>query len=460
MSTEIAIQVKNLSKCYQIYDKPQDRLKQSIFRGHKKFYRDFWALRDISFEVKQGGAIGIIGRNGAGKSTLLQLLCKTLTPTTGEILIKGRVAALLELGAGFNPEFTGRENVYLNGAVLGLSRQEIDERFNKIITFADIGEFLEQPVKTYSSGMFVRLAFAVQACVEPDVLIIDEALAVGDVFFRQKCYQRLRQLRENGTAILLVTHSMGDVEEFCDSAILLDQGLSIFQGKSVEAVKRYYLLEQQKRKIHTVSSPEVKEKPKRAKQINVLDFWPESDGWLDISAVPQISQGLARCTAIMICNSEGQAQHIFSQGETATFFYEFELLQDIEIPIGGILIHTDKGILVHGKHSLQSLTFSPNYALSGNRLRFKQDVILNISTGEYSCEVGLSAISEVDYVRRAYLSNAELEAQVTRLCHVPEAAVFTVILGSCSERGEMPFHGMTDLPGELRVILTTETENI
>ena len=176
MSSDIAIKVENLSKCYQLYEKPRDRLLQMLFRGHRQYYREFWALRDVSFEVKKGETIGIIGRNGSGKSTLLQMICGTLNPTSGSIQTHGRIAALLELGSGFNPEFTGRENVYMNASVLGLSKEEVDARFDEIVAFADIGDFIEQPVKTYSSGMYVRLAFAVIAHVDADILVIDEAL--------------------------------------------------------------------------------------------------------------------------------------------------------------------------------------------------------------------------------------------------------------------------------------------
>src|SRR5829696_2572400 len=188
---EVAISVRGAGKMHRIYDRPQDRLKQMLWRGRRQYGREFWALRDVSFELRRGEMMGIIGRNGSGKSTLLQIIAGTLTPSEGEVTVNGRVAALLELGSGFNPEFTGRENVFLNGSILGISREEIQQRFDDIAAFADIGGFIEQPVKTYSSGMLVRLAFAVQASIEPDVLIVDEALAGGDVFFRQKCYRRL-----------------------------------------------------------------------------------------------------------------------------------------------------------------------------------------------------------------------------------------------------------------------------
>jgi ABC-type polysaccharide/polyol phosphate transport system ATPase subunit len=231
-SNDVAISVSNLSKCYQIYDTPHDRLKQFVMprirrlarKSKKQYFREFWALKDVSFEIKKGEIVGIIGRNGSGKSTLLQLICGTLTPTSGRIQTRGRVAALLELGSGFNPEFTGRENVYMNATVLGLSTEEIDARFDAISTFADIGDFIEQPVKTYSSGMIVRLAFAVAIHIEPDILIVDEALAVGDIVFQMKCLDKMEQIRSCGTTILFVSHSLEQVKRFCVSAVWLEHG--------------------------------------------------------------------------------------------------------------------------------------------------------------------------------------------------------------------------------------------
>ena len=239
MSSDMVIQVRNLSKCYEIYEKPQDRLLQMLSRGRKQFFKEFWALRDISFEVKQGETFGIIGRNGSGKSTLLQILAGTLAQTSGEALVKGRVAALLELGSGFNPEFTGRENVYLNGSVLGLTQREIEDRYDQIVEFADIGEFVDQPVKTYSSGMFVRLTFAVQAHIGSDILIIDEALSVGDIFFQQKCFRHLESLREQGVSIIFVSHDTQAMIKLCDRAIILKDGYLKNQGKAADMAAKY-----------------------------------------------------------------------------------------------------------------------------------------------------------------------------------------------------------------------------
>jgi len=242
MCSDFAIRVRGLSKCYHIYDKPQDRLKQGLWRGRRQFYREFWALRDVSFEIKQGETVGIIGRNGSGKSTLLQMIAGTLTPTSGTVEVKGRVAALLELGSGFNPEFSGRENVYMNGAILGLSEAEVSARYEEIAAFADIGDFIEQPVKTYSSGMVVRLAFAVAINVDPEILIIDEALSVGDELFQRKCFSRIEALRARGVTILFVSHSGGQIVELCDRAVLMDRGEKLAAGLPKQIVGRYLKL--------------------------------------------------------------------------------------------------------------------------------------------------------------------------------------------------------------------------
>lgn len=248
--TNIALRVSNLSKCYHIYDRPQDRLKQSfvpqlralIGRDPGCYYREFWALNDVSFEVAQGETVGIIGRNGSGKSTLLQMICGTLEPTIGTVETKGRIAALLELGAGFNPEFTGRENVYMNATVLGLTQDEINNRFEDIAAFADIGDFIEQPVKHYSSGMYARLAFAVAINVDPSILIVDEALAVGDEPFQRKCFARIEEIKRKGATILFVSHSSSAITALCDRAILLHNGNMIYTGVPKVAVGWYQKL--------------------------------------------------------------------------------------------------------------------------------------------------------------------------------------------------------------------------
>ena len=247
---ETAIRVEDLSKCYEIYSNPHDRLKQFVAprlqsvigQTQKQYFREFWALKDVAFEIKKGETVGVVGRNGSGKSTLLQIICGTLYPTKGKVETNGRIAALLELGSGFNPEFTGRENVYMNAAVMGLGKAEIGERYDDIVAFADIGQFIDQPVKTYSSGMMVRLAFAVAINVDPEILIIDEALSVGDELFQRKCFSRIEAIKKKGATILFVSHSGSVIIELCDRAVLMDGGEMLTSGLPKKIVGSYQKL--------------------------------------------------------------------------------------------------------------------------------------------------------------------------------------------------------------------------
>lgn len=250
MSCEIAIQAENLSKIYQLYRRPSDRFKQFLLGHRRTYYQSFAALSNVSFSLAKGEVLGLVGRNGAGKSTLLQLICGTLQASQGHLTVNGRVAALLELGAGFNPEFTGKENVYLNASILGLSKAEIDARYEEIIAFADIGDFIHQPVKTYSSGMYVRLAFAVATSVDPDILVIDEALSVGDGAFARKSFDRIMQLREKGATILFCSHSMYHIQAICNKALWLERGAIKLQGNPTEVVQAFQLSLTEKKSEH------------------------------------------------------------------------------------------------------------------------------------------------------------------------------------------------------------------
>ncbi len=239
MSSKFSIKVEQLSKCYQLYAKPQDRLKQMLLSRSKTYYREFWALRDVSFEIAPGETVGIIGRNGSGKSSLLQMICGTLSPTSGAVATHGRLAALLELGAGFNTEFTGRENVLLNAAILGFPQEQMLERMDEILAFSELGDFLDQPVKTYSSGMYARLAFSIAIHVDPEILIVDEALAVGDARFVAKCMRRIKDIQKTGASILFVSHDVSSVRTLCDRAIWLDKGRMLEQGDVFPVTGRY-----------------------------------------------------------------------------------------------------------------------------------------------------------------------------------------------------------------------------
>ena len=234
-----AIQVENVTKIYKLYDKPIDRLKESLSLSHREYHRDFYALNGLSFHVEKGQTVGIIGTNGSGKSTILKIITGVLTPTTGRVEVDGKISALLELGAGFNMDYTGIENIYMNGTMMGYSKKEMDEKLQDILDFADIGDFVYQPVKTYSSGMFVRLAFALAINVDPEILIVDEALSVGDVFFQAKCYRRMEEIRKSGTTILMVTHDMGSIIKYCDKVVLLNKGEFVAEGAPGRMVDMY-----------------------------------------------------------------------------------------------------------------------------------------------------------------------------------------------------------------------------
>lgn len=262
MFSSLAIDAQNLGKTFQLYDRPIDRLKQMIMRGRRRYYREFVALKDVSFELRKGEVLGLVGRNGAGKSTLLQLICGTLTPSGGRVAVHGRVAALLELGAGFNPDFTGHENIYLNASILGLSKAEIDDRYDAIVEFSGIADFIHQPVKTYSSGMYVRLAFSIATSVNPDVLIIDEALSVGDGAFARKSFDRIMQLRDHGATILFCSHSMYQIEALCTRAIWLERGAVQQLGSPASVVAAYQSFLDREMAQVNATAPQVIASPK------------------------------------------------------------------------------------------------------------------------------------------------------------------------------------------------------
>jgi lipopolysaccharide transport system ATP-binding protein len=448
----IIASVRQLGKMYLLYNKQMDRLKHILFgRLRKSYGKPFWALKDISFEIKKGETFGIIGRNGSGKSTLLQIMAGILQPTTGKVSINGRVAALLELGSGFNPEFTGRENVILNGMILGLTRAEIEAKFQDIAEFADIGDFIDQPVKIYSSGMFVRLAFAVAAGIDADLVLIDEALAVGDIFFRQKCYRRLQELREKGSSIVLVSHAMNEVEQFCEHALLLHDSQMVYLGTAVEAVKRFYFVQQTGSNYSKVlAKNDIKRTETKYQENGGMD-WPIPEAFIDLSNFPQVSNQQASCTAAAICSQDGESSLVFQQGEVASFFYEFIVNEEIEVPIGGVEIINDKGVIVHGKNSLLYGSQAPAYVAKGGRVRFRQDIKLDIAAGEYTFNIGFSTISQQDYAARKDLPHPELDAKIKILSIVLRAGKFAVVYRLNGEPVQLTHFGTANLQGQCQV---------
>jgi lipopolysaccharide transport system ATP-binding protein len=418
-SNDIAIRVTNLSKRYEIYDAPRDRLKQFVMprirriagKAHKQYFREFWALKDVSFEVKKGETVGIIGRNGSGKSTLLQMICGTLNPTSGSIQTNGRVAALLELGSGFNPEFTGRENVYMNASVLGLSNEEIDTCFNDIVAFADIGDFIEQPVKTYSSGMMVRLAFAVIAHVDADILIVDEALAVGDAVFTQKCMRFLRGFMKQGT-VLFVSHDTGSVVNLCQHAIWLNKGVVAQCGSAKEVVEAYIQFTQQeiygdKVRLKSIDSSK-NEKRKHDNQaddatidqgtaVTYFSQLDESAGW---------ETGKAKILSVRILNKDGHDISMLLGGEIVNLEIIAIAYERIYSPILGWFVKDRLGQSLFGEHTYTYVD-PPLLVKAGEKIEavFQFQIPL-LANGEYAITVSIAEGNPFEHTQHHWLHDA------------------------------------------------------
>jgi lipopolysaccharide transport system ATP-binding protein len=422
MSSEIAIKVENLSKCYQIYDTPGERLKQFILpklqrmlgKQPRQYFREFWALKDISFEVKKGETVGIIGRNGSGKSTLLQMICGTLNPTLGSITRYGRIAALLELGSGFNPEFTGRENVYLNGAVLGLSKDEIDARFDEIAAFAEIGDFIEQPVKTFSSGMMVRLAFAIAINVDPQILVVDEALSVGDELFQRKCFSRIENIRKAGGTILFVSHSGGTVVELCDRALLIDAGVRLAMGPPKQIVARYQkLLYAPNEKRETIRE-EIRRKDKIFETHTALgdDAFNVNDDQAQYTQVKLAAEELEeldesydphlkpKSTVVYetygayikqpgVYSTLGERVNHLSRGKTYYYRYRVRFDQSASNVRFGMLIKTINGMELGGAASAASMRDSLPFVTSGSVYDIEFSFVCRLNSGVYFLNAGV-----------------------------------------------------------------------
>ncbi len=422
MSSEIAIKVSNLSKCYQIYEQPRDRLKQSILprmqraagQTPKQYFREFWAVHDVSFEIRRGQTVGIIGRNGSGKSTLLQMICGTLNPSGGTVETHGRIAALLELGSGFNPEFTGRENVYMNATVLGLRKEEIDARYDDIVAFADIGEFVERPVKTYSSGMMVRLAFAVIAHVDADILVVDEALAVGDAFFTQKCMRFLRNFMKTGT-VLFVSHDTASVRNLCSDAIWLEQGRMLEQGvpKLVcdHYLEAFYEAQQGKSTSTRIKASSLQ--PVAATQDQRRDFINASNLRNDIELfdfdpdAPSFGKGEARIAAVRFLDAQEQPLAWIVGGEDVILRVEVQAYGPLDSPIVGFYVKDKLGQNLFGDNTWLTYMEAPVRCGDGEHLvadfAFQMP---RLAAGEYSITVAIANGTQQEHVQHHWVHDA------------------------------------------------------
>jgi len=446
MSNEAAISVEQVSKAYRIWESPAARLTSPLQESLANFlplqsmtsqwlktragenYRDFWALKDVNFEVKKGEALGIIGRNGSGKSTLLQIIAGTLQPSTGSAKVNGRVAALLELGSGFNPQFTGRENVYLNATVLGLTRQEIDARFDAIAAFADIGDFINQPVKIYSSGMAVRLAFAVMAHIDASIMIIDEALAVGDVYFSQKCIRFLRDFRQRGT-LLFVSHDLGAVRSLCDSAVWLEQGATRMSGSAQDVAAAYlaeYNLKQNNREVVQIDSKTLPVPdslpPEPTDQKNWQLPSPAVKNILTISAFnvqsKDFGDGRVKITDVRFANSRGERLDQINGGDVADLSITATALEPTGNLIFGFNLKDRLGQYLFGENTQRGtgglvLSLKPGESYRAN-FRFQMPVL---HRGHYTVAAAVASGTPENHRQQHWIHEALVLSSGTDWAH-------------------------------------------
>ncbi len=406
-SVEYAIRVQDVSKVYRLYEKPIDRLKESLSLSHKNYHKDFFALNGISFQVRKGETVGIIGTNGSGKSTILKIITGVLTPTSGEVQVEGVISALLELGAGFNMEYTGIENIYMNGTMMGFSRKEMEAKLQDILDFADIGDFVYQPVKTYSSGMFVRLAFALAINVEPEILIVDEALSVGDVFFQSKCYRRMEEIRQNGTTILMVTHDMGSVIKYCDRVVLLNKGSFIAEGapgKMVDLYKKILAnqmedLEEELQEMNDFSGG-IGDSGRENGE-NPADGRADKEGLMKehITINPnrtEYGDGRAQIYDLGMFDERGNLTNLLLKGEYFTIREKIRFLEDIPAPIFTYTIKDKKGAELSGTNTMfEGADIRPVKAGDEYEVNFRQKMTLQ--GGEYLLSMSCTGFEQGEH---------------------------------------------------------------
>lgn len=391
MSNEIAIKVESLTKSYKLYDSPFHRLQEALNPFGRKYHKDFHALDGISFEIQKGETVGIIGRNGAGKSTLLKLITGVTTPTSGTVSVQGRISALLELGAGFNPEISGLENVYFNGILLGYSKEEIEARLDRILSFADIGDFIHQPVRTYSSGMFVRLAFAVAVNIEPEILIVDEALSVGDVMFQAKCMDKIKSMMQSGVTTLFVTHSMDSINTLCDRAIMIEDGKIFTQGKPQVVTLQYYQVLREEEHAAQAVQKSVEEMDKQAIADNLLKIKEEIQE-KDQQEDYRYGTGAARIVDFDMFDSHNNTSMIIRSGETFKVRMKVEFQGEIRNPSFGITISNIAGQILLAVHTYHDgdIKFEPQHM--GDILEVELETSMLLNPGNYLLSIGISDV--------------------------------------------------------------------
>lgn len=392
---DIAIRVQDVSKLYKLYDKPSDRLKEALGLSKKKRYQEHYALHNVSFDVKRGETVGIIGTNGSGKSTILKIITGVLNPTGGNVEINGRISALLELGAGFNMEYTGLENVYLNGTMIGFTREEIDAKLQDILDFADIGDFVNQPVKTYSSGMFVRLAFAVAINIDPEILIVDEALSVGDVFFQAKCYKKFEEFKAQGKTVLFVSHDLGSINKYCDRVVLLNKGKKVAEGESKGIIDMY------KRILADPDMDAEKMEALRKKREQASKGNTEHKRWMESMTMNPEKQEYGDRKAIIadfgIFGEDGLLTNAVNKLERFTIRMKIEFMEDMIDPIMAFTIRDLKGTDLCGTNTrIEGASFGMVHAGETLEVSFTQE--MRLQKGQYLILLGCTSFQGDDLV--------------------------------------------------------------
>ena len=393
MENEIAIRVDQLTKIYKLYDRPRDRLFESLGLSRKPLSREHYALREVSFDVRRGETVGIIGTNGSGKSTILKIITGVLSPTGGTVEVNGRISALLELGAGFNMEYTGMENIYLNGTMIGFSKEEIDRRLQDILEFADIGEFIDQPVKTYSSGMFVRLAFAVAINIDPEILIVDEALSVGDVFFQSKCYRKFEEFKAMGKTIVFVSHDLSSISKYCDRVVLLNQGVKLTEGAPKQMVDLYKKLLVGQLDLETLQA--------RSVQTAGEDEGGNAQAWTPAfpvnENVNEYGDRIAQITGFNILDEDGRSTNTIDKGAVCTIQMRVLFHQRVADPIYAFTITNLKGTDITGTNSLfEKASVRAKEAGEVQEISFTQR--MDMQGGEYMLSLGCTGYDGTDFV--------------------------------------------------------------
>lgn len=401
MDKNMAISVRDVSKIYKLYDKPIDRLKEALSPRHKKYHKEFFALDKLSFDVEKGSTVGIIGTNGSGKSTILKIITGVLNPTTGSVNVDGNISALLELGAGFNADYTGIENIYMNGTMMGFSREEMEKKLPEILDFADIGDFVYQPVKTYSSGMFVRLAFALAINVEPDILIVDEALSVGDVFFQSKCYAKMEEIRKKGTTILMVSHDMGSIIKYCDKVVLLNKGKFLAEGSARDMVDLYKKIlagqfDESSIEISDFSAGIIEDVAKIQKNTLSLNTGELMKAKMSINpSLTEYGDGRATIIDFGIVDVKGSISNLLMKGEYFYIKEKIKFNEEIKSPIFTYTIKDKKGTELSGTNTMLEAA-KVEAVKSGDiyEVSFKQK--MNLQGGEYLLSMSCTGFEEGD----------------------------------------------------------------